>query len=173
MVKIVLVGYMAVGKSTVGKIVAEKLKIAFVDLDENIEKNENLSISEIFANHGEIYFRKIEHEILNDFLESNDDFILALGGGTPCYANNHVFLQNKDISSFYLKMSVEVLVSRLKNEKEKRPIIANLSNEDLDEFVRKHLFDRNYYYLQSKHIISTENKSVKEISDEIIATYSK
>lgn len=171
--KIVLVGYMGSGKSTIGKEISKIVGISFYDLDEVIEKKEQKSIKNIFETKGEIYFRKIEHEILNDFLESNDSFILALGGGTPCYANNHVFLQNKDISSFYLKMSVEALVSRLKNEKEKRPIIANLSNEDLDEFVRKHLFDRNYYYLQSKHIISTENKSVKEISDEIIATYSK
>lgn len=171
--KIVLVGYMGSGKSTIGKEISKIVGIPFYDLDEVIEKREQKSIKNIFETKGEIYFRKIEHEILNNFLEGNDDFILALGGGTPCYANNHVFLQNKDISSFYLKMSVEALVSRLKNEKEKRPIIANLSNEDLDEFVRKHLFDRNYYYLQSKHIISTENKSVKEISDEIIATYSK
>lgn len=171
--KIVLVGYMGSGKSTIGKEISKIVGISFYDLDEVIEKKEQKSIKNIFETKGEIYFRKIEHEILNDFLESNDSFILALGGGTPCYANNHVFLQNKDISSFYLKMSVEALVSRLKNEKEKRPIIANLSNDELDEFVRKHLFDRNYYYLQSKHIISTENKSVKEISDEIIATYSK
>lgn len=171
--KIVLVGYMGSGKSTIGKEISKIVGISFYDLDEVIEKKEQKSIKNIFETKGEIYFRKIEHEILNDFLESNDSFILALGGGTPCYANNHVFLQNKDISSFYLKMSVEALVSRLKNEKEKRPIIANLSNDELDEFVRKHLFDRNYYYLQSKHIISTENKSVKEISEEIIATYSK
>lgn len=171
--KIVLVGYMGSGKSTIGKEISKIVGISFYDLDEVIEKKEQKSIKNIFETKGEIYFRKIEHEILNDFLEGNDDFILALGGGTPCYANNHVFLQNKDISSFYLKMSVEALVSRLKNEKAQRPIIANLSNDELDEFVRKHLFDRNYYYLQSKHIISTENKSVKEISDEIIATYSK
>lgn len=168
MVKIVLVGYMAVGKSTVGKILAEKLKIAFVDLDENIEKNENLSISDIFANHGEIYFRKKEHLELKKCLENPKSMVIATGGGTPCYANNHLLLNGDGITSFYLKASIPVLYERLLSETNKRPLVSGKTEEELQEFIAKHLFDRSYFYHQATHNVSVDGKTSQAVAEEIL-----
>ncbi|BCY29630.1 shikimate kinase [Flavobacterium okayamense] len=167
--KIILAGYMGSGKSTIGKILSNFVRIPFYDLDEIIEKTEKKSIKSIFNDKGEIYFRKLESQIFNQFISENDNFILALGGGTPCYANNHLILQNDDINSFYLKANVNTLTERLILEKENRPLISNFNKEELNDYIRKHLFDRNHYYLQSKNIITIDNKSIEEIKNEILA----
>lgn len=168
MKKIMLVGYMGSGKSTVGKLLSEKTEIPFFDLDEVIEKNEKKTISELFSEVGEIRFRKIEHETLNSFMTSHDHYILSLGGGTPCYANNHLQLQKEDVTSVYLKGSIKELVNRLMPQKKLRPLIAHQSNEELHEFIAKHLFDRSYFYLKSKHIVSVDDKKPENVTDEII-----
>jgi shikimate kinase len=166
--KIILVGYMGVGKTSLAKKVAKKAGISYHDLDEIIEKSENLEVKLIFKTKGEVYFRKKEHQLFKDFIENNTDFILSLGGGTPCYANNHLFLQNNDVISVYLKASVNSLTERLKDKRENRPLLKNLSEEELQEYIAKHLFDRNYYYQKAKHIINVDNKSKKEIVNEIL-----
>ena len=165
--KIVLVGYMASGKSTIGKELSKNVGIPFYDLDEIIAENENASINFIFETKGEIYFRKVEHQLLQEFHQQKDSYILALGGGTPCYANNHLLLQDETVHSFYLRGSIATLVARLQKEKELRPLVANIANEELPEFIAKHLFDRNYYYQQAKHTIAIDAKSVEEIVEEI------
>lgn len=165
--KIVFVGYMGSGKSTIGKIISKNVRIPFYDLDTVIEEKEQMTIKTIFETKGEIYFRKQESVILKSFLTQNNSFVLALGGGTPCYANNVEVLQNNEIVSVYLKGSVETLTGRLKNEKALRPLLASLTDEELEDYIRKHLFDRSYYYLQAKHIISIDNKSIAEIVAEI------
>lgn len=166
--KIVLIGYMGSGKSTIGKEVAKNVGIPFYDLDKIIEDREEDTVKNIFKRKGEIYFRKKESIVFRDFIQNNDTFILALGGGTPCYANNHEVLKNEDIVSFYLKGSIKTLSNRLEDEKKNRPLIASLSKDELDDYIRKHLFDRSYYYLQSKYIISIDEKSIEEITNEII-----
>lgn len=165
--KIVLVGYMGCGKSTIGKELSKIIGIPFYDLDEIIQNSEEETIRNIFSVKGEIYFRKIESLIFKNFINNNEDFILALGGGTPCYANNHEILQATEINSFYLKGSIETLTSRLSKEKENRPLIANLSEFELKDYIRKHLFDRSYYYLQSKEVISIDDKPIESICNEI------
>lgn len=165
--KIVLVGYMGSGKSTIGKVLSQKIGIPFYDLDALIEKIEATSITEIFKEKGEIYFRKIESQIATDFIQNNDTFILALGGGTPCYANNHLLLQQNDVISIYLNTSVTELTNRLEHIKETRPLLTNLSKIELNDYIRKHLFDRSYFYNQSKNTIKTDGKSVNEIVVEI------
>lgn len=165
--KIVLVGYMGSGKSTIGNLLSKNVRIPFYDLDEIIEMNEGMSVKKIFELKGEVYFRKIENLYFNKFVNENDNFILALGGGTPCYANNHEVLKRDDITSIYLKASVESLCSRLINEKSARPLIANFNFEELTDYVNKHLFDRNYYYFQSKYVIDTNLKNEEEIIKEI------
>lgn len=168
--KILLVGYMGSGKSTVGRVLAEKLGLLFFDLDTIIENSEHISVKEIFNTKGEIYFRKLEHTVLNKFLLENKDlpYILSLGGGTPCYANNHLVLQQDEISSVYLKTSIKALVTRLSSSKNQRPLVIDKTNEELTEFVAKHLFDRSYFYHQSKHIVLTDDKSTLEVVKDIL-----
>lgn len=167
MKKIILIGYMGSGKTTIGKLLSDNMGVPFYDLDTIIENKEGKSVSDIFSEKGEIYFRKLESMLFKDFIITHNSFILSIGGGTPCYANNHIILQNENIQSFYLKTSVEELANRLKDEKLHRPLISNLSNEDLVDYIRKHLFDRNYYYFQAKHTIDTQNKTKIEVIDAI------
>ncbi|WP_321540421.1 shikimate kinase [Flavobacterium piscinae] len=165
--KIILVGYMGSGKTVVASKLATVLQKTHLDLDSLIENKENLEVNSIFKTKGELYFRKLEHQVFKSLVESEDEFILSLGGGTPCYANNHLFLKNEDVISIYLKTSVEELHERLLGNKSSRPLIAAMEEEELKEFIAKHLFDRNYYYHQAKHIVSTDAKSIDAIVEEI------
>jgi len=146
MKKIILLGYMGCGKSTIAKLLAKSTSISYLDLDEIIEKKENSSVKKLFSDKGEIYFRKLEHQILSELIHNHDSFILSLGGGTPCYSNNHEFLVNS---------------------KSERPLIANKNSEEMKEFIAKNLFDRSYYYNQAHYKISVDAKSVDEIISEI------
>ncbi|WP_073151295.1 shikimate kinase [Mesonia phycicola] len=168
--KIALCGYMGCGKSTVSQLIASKKGLNFVETDLKIEKQENLSISEIFTQKGEIYFRKQENLILKNLLDNLDESVLSLGGGTPCYANNLQMLkETQDLKLVYLKLTAANLTNRLWSETHQRPLISHLSSKELlDEYVRKHLFERQYYYLQSDYIIDANDKSAEELSDEII-----
>ncbi len=166
--KVILLGYMASGKSFIGKILAKNLQLPFIDLDDYIEEKENLTIPQIFANKGEIYFRTIENKYLKELLANNDNYVLSLGGGTPCYANNMDIIRKTDnTTSFYLKASIKTIVNRLQGEKEQRPLVAELKNEDLLEFVAKHIFERNNYYSMAAHTINIDNKEGEVIAEEI------
>ena len=168
--KIVLCGYMGCGKSTVGQLLSEKLNVDFLEIDTEIEKKENSSITDIFQENGEIYFRKIENIVLNEVLKTSKNEVISLGGGTPCYANNlHLLKSNEHVKLFYLKMTPQNLTARLINEKQKRPLINHLQTEEkLEEYIRKHLFERQFYYLQSDFMIDANAKSVEELTEEII-----
>ena len=165
--KIVLLGYMASGKSTIGREISKKLDMKFIDLDDYISKREKRSISEIFKVEGEIYFRKIESSYLGEILNSKDSFILSLGGGTPCYSNNMELILNSEASSTYIKADIKTLASRLTAEKNKRPLVADLEDDKLIEFVAKHLFERRFFYEQASITVHTEDKSIEEIITEI------
>jgi shikimate kinase len=167
MKKIILVGSMGSGKSVVGERLAKISDLEYYDLDQIIEKSEGKPITDLFQNKGEIYFRKVESQLYREFLEKETSFVLSLGGGTPCYANNHLLLQQEDVLSFYLKTPVSTLVERLKNEKQNRPLLAHLPDSELEEYLNKLLFDRSFYYHQAKYIINTEGKTVDEIAQEI------
>src|SRR6056297_2073188 len=117
--KIILAGYMGSGKSAVGKVLAQKTGLPFIDLDEQISIREGKNIPEIFKTSGEIYFRKREGEVLLELLASEEDFILALGGGTPCYGKNlNALKENRDVKLVYLKTSLHELLDRLYHERD-------------------------------------------------------
>ncbi len=165
--KVFLIGYMGSGKSTVAKALAQKMGIPHYDLDEVIEKRSENSISQIFEAKGELFFRLLEHEVLSELVASPESMILSWGGGTPCYANNNEFLSSENTTSIYLSASIENLYHRIVNEKEKRPMVANKSEEELKEFIAKHLFDRSFYYNQANFTIHVDQKSIDEIVTEI------
>jgi shikimate kinase len=167
MKKIILLGYMGCGKSTIAKLLANSTSISYLDLDEIIEKHENSSIKKIFSEKGEIYFRKLEHQIFANLIQNQDSFILSLGGGTPCYSNNHEFLKSKGVISIYLSASIATLYERLLNPNTERPLIANKNPEEIMEFIAKNLFDRSYFYNQAQYKINVDGKSPVEIISEI------
>ncbi len=158
---------MGSGKSTVGRLLAEKLNMNYLDLDSFIEEKENLSIDEIFAQKGEIYFRTVEMKYVKEILELEGDYVLSMGGGTPCYGNNLAELNSKS-KTVYLRAAIGTLVERLKNERQNRPIIQKIKDEDLPEFIAKHLFERRDFYEKCQTIISVDKKSVDEIVEEIV-----
>lgn len=168
--KIVLVGYMGSGKSSIGKKLAEVLKLPFMDLDVEIEKAEGIPVPEIFSQKGEIYFRKIENKILKRVLDQPDNFVLATGGGTPCYGDSMDYILNqKDVESIYLRTPLKVLVSRLILEKDERPVLNHINSEnELEDFIRKHLFERAFYYNQAGITIDVVSESITETVAKII-----
>ena len=168
--KIFLCGYMGAGKSLVARQLAAKLNISHIDLDDQIALMEGRNIPDIFDKKGELYFRKLETEVLKDTLSDPASLIVALGGGTLSYGNNLELIKDTtQIHMVYLKASVEFLTERLFNEKETRPVISHLLvKEDMEDFIRKHLFERSYDYLQADSIINVEGKSPETIADSII-----
>ena len=147
--KYFIVGYMASGKSTFGKELAKDKGLPFLDLDERVESREGRSTSEIFAKEGDEYFRKREREILHEICNEADEFVLATGGGTPCFFDNMDYM-NQAGTTVFLNTSPLVIVDRLKRQRADRPLLAMYSDDELEFFVREHLESRLSFYLKAK-----------------------
>lgn len=152
--KIFLVGMMGSGKSYWTKKMAKWIKSAGYDLDDLIEMNEERTIAEIFSEDGEEQFRKIEAKILRWFKEKKK-FVLATGGGTPCYQDNMSWMKKEGVV-IWLDESVEVLAKRLNEEKAHRPLIANLEEDALVKFLQDKLVERHSFYSQANYRLSSE-----------------
>ena len=166
---IFLIGYMGSGKSVIGKELSKRILYTFYDLDYFIKMNEKLSINQIFDQKKELYFREIEKKYLKKLIDKDENKIISLGGGTPCYNNNmDLILNTSNSESIYLKRSIDILVERLFKKLSSRPLISHLKNRnELKEFVSKHLFERNQYYLRSKKILNTNNLELDDVVEEL------
>ncbi len=159
--RIFLIGMMGSGKSFWAKQLAQKLKCGGYDLDFLIESSEEKTIAEIFAEDGEEYFRKSEAKILRWFGEKKT-FALATGGGTPCFHENMQWM-NKNGTTIWIDESVNILAERLKPEKDHRPLIKNLSDDELKGFLAKKLEERKQFYSQSKIHLQGNEINLKSI----------
>lgn len=167
---IVLIGYMASGKTSIGKKLAKKLDYNFLDLDDYIEEKEKLSVSDVFKEKGEIYFRKQEALYLKQLLKSENNTVLSVGGGTPCYSGNMaLILASEKVKSIYLKASLSTLANKLLRKKAKRPLIAHVETiEEMTEFVGKHLFERVQFYNQAEIKVSIDGITKDEVVENIV-----
>lgn len=162
MAKFFLTGYMGSGKSTVGEKLAAKLKYDFIDLDKLIESDYKQSIPEIFATKGEKEFRAMEHNTLKRVIEKNN-VVVACGGGTPCYYDNMELMSNNGVT-VYIKMSVDALVDRLTNAKEKRPLIENKTAPELRSFIKRQLEKREDIYHKAQYTVKGKDINVDELA---------
>lgn len=160
---------MGIGKTTIGKHLSEVLNYKFIDLDQVIEYDEQYTVSEIFSKKGELYFRKKERTILETILSSDSNIVLATGGGAPCFGNTMEFMKSTENTiTIYLKSSNEELTKRLFNERLNRPLIAHIKSQELlNDFIRKHLFERSYFYNQSNIKLSIDNLTVAAVLEVI------
>lgn len=158
---IALVGFMGAGKSTLGLRVAKTLVCPFWDTDSLLEDVIKMPVHEIFETHGELFFRLLESEILDSFLQVERTMVVAFGGGLPCFGNNMQRI-NEKFESIYLKTAPEVLIERLSKEEEivKRPL---LKNKNIATFVHEKLAEREYFYTQAKHTAHSEQELISII----------
>ena len=163
---IVLIGYMGAGKTSVGRELAAKLSVPFIDLDQIIEANDDRSISEIFQQKGEAYFRRLESLYLESTLQLPRG-VLATGGGTPIFENNLEKIKNHS-TSIYLRCSAPLIIARLNSQIDQRPLIKGLEEDELADFVIQHLSHRSPYYEQADITIECDGKSIDDITDEIV-----
>ncbi len=157
-----LLGLMGSGKTTIGKHLAKELGLSFIDLDTCLESQEKKTISEIFSEKGEAYFRSIEHQWLNDF--DKDNCLISTGGGTPCFGNNLDLIKEKGIS-VYLVLSIEMIAHRLYQSKNTRPIIEPYKHDKskLRSFLNDLLNERKSFYAQADVVFEVGNfNSIKK-----------
>lgn len=163
---VVLVGYMAAGKSTFAKHLAQSWSIPSLDLDQVMEQNTGLSPAEWLRTKGEVAFRKTEASVLRE-LNWTEPFVLASGGGTPCYAGNMDFMREHALV-VYLQWPVSVLVDRLRVLRASRPLLDGLSDDHLPAYVGAHLLERNHFYGQAPvRVLLDPNESETESAERL------
>lgn len=149
---------MGCGKTSLGKPLAGLMDYKFIDLDLYIEQQCITKISDIFSQYGESYFRKIESDMLIELCECESDCIISTGGGTPCFGNNMEIMNSRGIT-VYINMDRGILVSRLKESKKRRPLLENMEDEQMRQFIFESLDSREPFY--KKADIEVIGKNIK------------
>jgi shikimate kinase len=149
--RIILIGYMGSGKTTVGKALSKETGMMFYDLDWYIESRMRKTVSQIFAEKGEEGFRKIEYNMLHEVAEF-EDVIISCGGGTPCFFDNMDYL-NQQGDVVYLKATPETLYKHLLMAKIERPLLKDKTPEELIDYITEHLKERAPYYEKAHYTL--------------------
>ena len=161
---LVFLGMMGSGKSSIGLLVAKKLKLNFTDVDDEIEKELGKKITDIFEENGEDFFRKIEEKITLEKLKLNSS-VISLGGGA--FMNRNIRKEVlKNHLSFWLNWNNKILLERIKNSK-KRPLAINLPNNEIINLIQK----RSNIYAKALFEIKCDNLSKNEVVNKIIKIY--
>ena len=151
MIRIILIGYMGAGKTTVGRQLALAWGCSFYDLDWYIEMRYHRTVAQLFAERGEEGFRELEHNMLHEVAEF-ENIVLSCGGGTPCFYDNMQYL-NAQGETIYLKVEPATLAQHLEMGKIERPLIKGKTKEDLVRHIQESLQQREHFYLQAKHVV--------------------
>jgi len=154
MIRIILVGYMGAGKTTVGRALARHLGYTFYDLDWYIEDRFHTKIADIFANEGEARFREIERRMLHELAEF-EDVVIACGGGTACFFDNMDYM-NQQAETIWLRATPDVLEQHLRMGKSVRPLLLGKTPEQLREYIGESLRTREPFYAKAKHTLQIE-----------------
>lgn len=149
--RIILIGYMGSGKTTVGKALAQDLGMPFYDLDWYIESRMRKTVKQIFDERGEEGFRLIERNMLHEVAEF-ENVIISCGGGTPCFFDNIDYI-NQQGETVYLQCTPEVLYKHLKMGKSVRPLLLNKTPDEVQQFIKTQLRQREPYYTQARHMV--------------------
>ena len=151
MTRIILIGYMGAGKTTVGKALSQALGLPFYDLDWYIEERHRRTIAQIFAEKGEKGFRDIERNILHEVAEF-EDVVISCGGGTPCFFDNMEYM-NRQARTVYLKASPDILFRHLKMGKVERPLLKDKTEDEMKQYIRDSLSTREPFYSQARYTL--------------------
>ena len=157
-----IIGFKNSGKTTFGRILAGRLGLEFLDLDEYIEQREGKSIPEIYTRLGEEGFRRLEWKALKEVAVEHNDIAISTGGGAPCHCDN-MALMEKYGDVIYLNVSNDLLVERLKHAAKDRPIVLGKSESELREYVVQMRERCEHHYLRAKYIIAGDNPDVEEV----------
>ena len=152
MQRIIIIGYMGAGKTTVGKALAKDLGLTFYDLDWYIESRMRKTVRQIFDEQGEEGFRRIEHNMLHEVAEF-EDVVVSCGGGTPCFFDNMQYM-NRCGQTVYLKASPDVLFRHLQMGKGVRPLLLGKTPDEVRTFITRQLEQREPYYSQAHHTLN-------------------
>lgn len=160
MKRIIIIGYMGSGKTTVGHALSQELGLPFYDLDWYIETRMHCTVKQIFDEKGEEGFRKIEHNLLHEVAEF-ENVIISCGGGTPCFFDNIDYI-NRQGETVYLKCTTDVLYKHLKMGKTVRPLLLNKTPDEVKTFIEAQLKQREPFYAKAKHIVDVSLMDNKE-----------
>lgn len=164
--RIFIIGYMGAGKSTVGKRLANALGISFVDLDDAFEARYRYSIPRFFDHFGENKFREFEKTCLSEIISEHDNAVISTGGGTACFHDN-IATMNKSGITVYLKMHPKSLAQRLNSARRLRPVVRDINNASMQDFVEEQLSEREAFYTKASITVKGESLDLNNLIAEL------